>query len=372
MGGHVAPEYPTVIHGLKIANATLPRSVGLEIYSTTSGKQGVFALDGLQKNITLPAKGVGKYKTAKTIRPGNKADRLTLSFYEFDYAGDGSRAILNQPIGTFTLTGEDFPALLPEGSEVEVTVSFDASRRITYSVYVPSLDETIERQGERDVQKTEDAQALLDDIEDARQLVRKLEEAGDPVTLTKSAKQLDEMERLLEARRDDVNTTLDVRESLKKTFIVLEKQEAATQWPSMEQELTEALGHLHTNQERYGTPQTKALMAEYERRVVVVKAAQDYRAGEGLAREMRLFAFSLVAEDIGLWVSWLKEYDDEFDSTEWTDRRAARRVLDEAKTMVATNPSLQRAEQAVRALWALQPPSALANDKRINDELLRG
>lgn len=365
------PNIITVIHGLKIAHATLPRGVGLEIYSTADGKQGVFALKGLEKNTTLPAKGVGKYKTPKTIRPGNKADRLTLSFYEFDFAGDGSRAILNQPIGSFTLTGEDFPALLPEGSEVEVTVNFDASRRITYSVFVPSLDDTVERTGDRDVQKTEGADALLSDIEDARLLVNKLEENGDPVALAKSTKQLDEMERLLEAR-NDVNTTLDVRESLKKTFIALEKQEAARQWPSMEQELSNVLEHLQTNQQRYGDSQSKSLMAEYERRVAVVKAAHDYRGAEGLAKEMRMFAFSLVAEDIGLWVSWLKEYDEEFDTTEWTDRRTARRTLDDAKAMVATNPSLARAQQAVRALWALQPPSALVGDKRISDELLRG
>lgn len=366
------PNTITVIHGLKIANATLPRGVGLEIYDTASGRQGVFALEGLQKNRTLPAKGTGKYKTAKTMRPGNKGDRLTLSFYEFDFAGDGSRAILNEPIGSFTLTGEDLPALLPEGSEVEVTVSFDASRRFTFSVYIPSLDETIERKGERDVQKTESAQALLEDIEEARQLVTKLEETGDPVAMTKSTKQLDDMERLLQSRRDDVNTTLDVRESLKKTFIALEKQEAASKWPSMEQELNDALQYLHINQERYGTAQSKSMMAEYERRVAVVKAAQDFRAGEGLAKELRIFGFSLVAEDIGLWVSWLKEYDDEFDTIEWTDRRAARRALDEAKHMITTNPSLQRAQQAVRGLWALQPASALAGDKRISDELLRG
>jgi molecular chaperone DnaK len=366
------PNAITVIHGLKIANATLPRGVGLEIYSTTSGKQGVFPLEGLRKNTTLPAKGTGKYKTAKMIRPGNKADRLTLSFYEFDFGGEGSRAILNQPIGSFTLTGEDLPALLPEASDVEVTVSFDASRRVTFSVYIPSLDETLERKGDRDVQKTESSHSLLADIEDARLLVNKLEETGDPVVLTKSSEKLAEMERLLEARKDDVNTTLDVRESLKKVFINLEKQEAASQWPTVEQHLDGALTYLHTNQQRYGDGQSKALMAEYDRRVTIVKAAKDYRAAEGLAEEMLTFAHALTFGDIGMWVSFLKEYDDEFDTHVWTDRRAARRVLDEAKVMIATNPSLQRAQQAVRSLWALQPPSALAGDKRINDELLRG
>lgn len=365
------PNTITVIHGLKIANATLPRGIGLEIYDTTTGRQGVSALPGLEKNTTLPARGTGRYKTAKTIRPANGSDRLTISFYEFDFGGDGSRAILNEPIGSFTLSGEDLPALLPEGSEVEVTLNFDASRRFDFSVFIPSLDETIERKGERDVQKTESAQALLSDIEEARQLVSKLEETGDPIALAKSAKHLDEMERLLEARMNDVGTTLDVRESLKKEFISLDKLEAASKWPSLEQELFSSLEYLRTNQERYGTSQTETLTVEYERRVDIVRVAQDYRAGESLAKEIDAFAHSLSAEDLGLWVRFLKQCDDDFDSTEWTDRRAARRVLNDAKAMIASSPSLQGAKQAMRALWALQPPSAVIADKRISDELLR-
>ena len=79
------PSSITIIHGLKIANSTLPYSIGLEVYSTLDGKQGVYAFKGLEKNKTLPAKGKGSYKTAKDIRPGNRTDKFTVRFYEFEY-----------------------------------------------------------------------------------------------------------------------------------------------------------------------------------------------------------------------------------------------------------------------------------------------
>ena len=57
------PSSITIIQGMKIANATLPYSVGLELYDTVDNKQGVYPLAGLEKNKTLPAKGKGSFKT---------------------------------------------------------------------------------------------------------------------------------------------------------------------------------------------------------------------------------------------------------------------------------------------------------------------
>ena len=138
------PSSITIIHGLKIANPTLPLSIGLEVYSTLDGNQGVYAFKGLEKNKTLPAKGKGTYKTAKDIRPGNRLDKFTIQFYDFEYGGDGSRAIFNNPIGGTTVTGEKFPSMLPAQSEVDLTLSIDASRRLSLSIYISSFDETIE------------------------------------------------------------------------------------------------------------------------------------------------------------------------------------------------------------------------------------
>ena len=76
------PSSITIIQGMKIANATLPYNVGIEVYDTVDNKQGVYPLAGLEKNKTLPAKGKGSFKTMKDIRPGVKEDQLLIPIYE--------------------------------------------------------------------------------------------------------------------------------------------------------------------------------------------------------------------------------------------------------------------------------------------------
>ena len=365
------PNTITVIHGLKIANATLPRGVGLEVYNITTGTRGVFAIPGLKKNTTLPASGKDTYKTAKDLRPGKKTDKIVLSFFEFDYAGDGSRAIHNQPIGSITLTGEDLPAHLPAGSDIEVTVSFDASRKTKFSVFIPSLDETIEPQVERDIQLTESAESLLEDIEEARILIQKLEAIVPVDVIAEKSNQLDEMVQLLSNRSEDVHTTLDVRESLKKTFIAIEKLETDGHWPKVEAKLDSAMESLLVNDQRYGNDKSKLMVDEYQKLCIAAKVDKNEKVAKQLIDEMFSLSFTLMQEDIGLWMSWIKDYDQAFETIEWSDKKEARRILNQAKTMIATNPSRSRVEDAVRALWKLMPKSVKEADSRISDELLR-
>ena len=70
-------------------------------------------------------------------------------------------------------------------------------------------------------------------------------------------------------------------------------------------------------------------------------------------------------------MSWIKEYDQDFEITEWTDKREARRVLNDAKSMIATNPSKSKVEEAVRTLWSLMPKEKREAAQRASDDILR-
>jgi molecular chaperone DnaK len=365
------PSSISIIHGLKIANPTLPFSIGLEIYSTLEGKQGVYAFQGLEKNKTLPAKGKGIYKTAKDIRPGNSADKFTIQFYEFSHGGSGSRAILNSPIGGATITGEQLPAMLPSQSEVELTLSVDASRRRSLSIYIPTLDETFDLQLESNTQKAEDVRTLMDDIELARDIAKKLASTEQSSEVDEYKSDLDELERLLSDRGNDYDTKVGARDKLQKTFIALDKAESSNMWPDLDSKLDAAMEQLMVNDERYGDEKSKQFVADYQKRVRNAKSEKDYNAGKRLLDELISFSFALIAQDIGLWMSLIKEYDQEFEATDWTDRREARRVLNDAKSMIAINPSRSKVEEAVRTLWSLMPKEKREAAQRANDDILR-
>jgi molecular chaperone DnaK len=365
------PSSITIIHGLKIANPTLPYSIGLEVYNTLDGKQGVYEFKGLKKNNTLPAKGKGTYKTAKDIRPGNRSDKFTVQFYEFSYGDEGSRAILNDLYGGATVTGEQLPAMLPAQSEVELTLSIDASRRASLSIYIPTLDETIDLQFESSTLKSEDVADLLADVEQAREVAEKLESGEKSAYISEFKNDLNEVERLLNNRGNDVDIKVMARQKLQKTFIALEKIESTNRWPELEAELDSAMEYLLVNDERYGNEKSQPLIADYQKRVRHAKSEKNYNAGKQLLDEIHAFSFALIGQDIGLWMSWIKEYDQDFETTEWTDKREARRVLNDAKSMIATNPSKSKVEEAVRTLWSLMPKEKREAAQRASDDILR-
>ena len=139
------PKEITIIQGSKIGNATLPMNIGIEVKDNTTGLIRFKTVNGLEKNTTLPA--VGKthaLKTQKQIRPGVKDDFIKIPLYEGDTGADGTKAINNEHIKDVIISGEDLPKLLPAGSEVELTINVDASRRNKFEVFFPYLDETIE------------------------------------------------------------------------------------------------------------------------------------------------------------------------------------------------------------------------------------
>lgn len=364
------PSSITIIQGMKIANATLPYSVGIEVYDTVDNKQGVYPLAGLEKNKTLPAKGKGSFKTMKDIRPGVKEDQLLIPIYELSRENAGSRAILNTFFGKFAITGQDISSFLPAGSEVEVTLNIDASRRGKLSVYLPSLDESfdivIEPTIEKDVKKEE----LQKEIVQAKATAQRLVNEGNSVA-EKQLEQLDEAEQVLNDRGHERSSKEEVRAKLQESLIELDKQEEAGEWPKVKQELQETLNHLIMQNKRYGNTQTNRLVEESEEHVRQVMAAKDIQSAKKLEGQLSSMAFELQGQDISFWVGAIYYLDESFDEIKWTNRTEAYRGVQNLKQLLNMNPNKDRLEQAVWEVVQLMSPESKAAMQNVNNDLLR-
>ena len=364
------PNSITIIQGMKIANATLPYSIGLELYDTVDNKQGVYPLAGLEKNKTLPAKGKGSFKTMKDIRPGIKEDQILIPLYELSRANEGSRAILNSFFGKFAITGQDISGFLPSGSEVEVTLNIDASRRGKLSVYLPSLDESfdivIEPTIEKDVKKEE----LQKEIVQAKATAQRLVNEGNSVA-EKQLEQLDEAEQVLNDRGHERSSKEEVRAKLQESLIELDKQEEAGEWPKVKQELQETLNHLIMQNKRYGNTQTNRLVEESEEHVRQVMAAKDIQSAKKLESQLSSMAFELQGQDISFWVGAIYYLDESFDEIKWTNRTEAYRGVQNLKQLLNMNPNKDRLEQAVWEVVQLMSPESKAAMQNVNNDLLR-
>ena len=144
--GNILPCTPnefTIIQGSKIGSATIPYNIGIEVWNEETEKAIFRSIKGLEKNKTLPAIGIENgLKTSNDIRPGLAEDFIKIPIYQAEYAGDGLPAIYFQYVSEVRLSGENLPAFLPAGSDIELTVKVDRSEKMSVEVYIPQLDHT--------------------------------------------------------------------------------------------------------------------------------------------------------------------------------------------------------------------------------------
>lgn len=364
------PSTITIIQGLKIANATLPYSIGIEVYDTLVAKQGVWPLAGLEKNKTLPAKGKGTYKTMQDVRPGVKDDVITIPTYEINFGKEGSKAIFNTRFGEISVSGEDLPGFLPSGSDVEVTLSIDSSRRAKYELYFPSLDETYEKQLASEIKTDIPTSQLKREINEARTVAQELSHSGNK-DADKRVQELDEAERLLDERSDDRDTKEKVKTSLTKTLIELDEYQEQGAWPKAELDLEDAIEDLRDINNEKGNARTSSLLTEFEAQARQIISKKDVQSAAKLTEEINSMAFSLRQQDTGFWVGILEYMDYGFDDIQWTDRDAAFRGVQHAKRLLQTNPSHEQLKDAVIIIIGLMKPESRAEMNNVDTSLLR-
>lgn len=360
------PARITIIQGLKAAKSTLPHSICIDSVLTGSGKQRLVVLEGLEKNNTLPAKGKGVFKTQKAIRPGNKADVLTIPIIEGE---PGEQSVLNQGAAEIKCTGEDLSALLPEGSEVELTVSIDSSRRITLSAYFPYIDENFDVE----VAKTRDTQ--LKEV-DADVISAEIKKAQHTLTLIEGQNadrlydKLTDLQQELQNASNDYDTKQKISENLKSILKELDRVDAAAEWPKIEQDIRDALEDVRLSNEQYGDNETTKLLVLVESKAREVIEQQNIKLGLDLIEQIHAMGFALIRQETGLWISYIKGFDDDFDTQQWSDPNAARQLINQAKQIIATQPSREKIEQIVFALFNLLPEKDIPVSGQTNSELL--
>ena len=142
--GNSIPVFPdsfSVTHGLTVAGAPIPHDIGV-VYAKKGFDSG-FQMEEVcdpffEKSSIPPLRKTNSYKTVKKLEKG-KENSLPIKVYE----GDSSNPSNNETITTLKIDGEKLPYDLPEGTEVDVTISIDESRTVLVEVYLPSVELTL-------------------------------------------------------------------------------------------------------------------------------------------------------------------------------------------------------------------------------------
>ena len=365
--GDLLPSEPagfTIIQGAKIGSATLPYFIGLDIKGRVSGRLEFRGIKGLEKNQSTPAVGVWNgLKTQRQIRPGAKDDFLKIGIYQGPFDAEGTRAIYNEHVYDVVISGEDLPRLLPADSDIDITLKVDESERMTLSAFFPALDHTEEfKIPKNTTQKEVDADWLAGEIEKALQalsILRQEDVSGNNDALDKIDGELHATKTGFERARGDHGGKKEALESLKRVSKDIDALRAAGEWPQLEQELNDVFYRLEETSGKFDNEQAAAIVQQYKHQIPEVIREKNIKVAQELIANMRSLDFAIRDEGLGaqMWVRYLNNFNNDFDSLDWTDRNAARRTLDKGLALAADDPVKAQLRAIVLELFKLLPES---------------
>ncbi len=348
------PKSFTIIQGSKIGNATLAYNFGIEIKKRDTGKIAFETVKGLEKNKSFPATGTRNgLKTQKQIRPGMAADFIRIPLFEGGEGAENTRALYNDHIADIRISGADLPSLLPENSDVDLTISIDRSEKITVTAYFPYLDFSHEVIVESKTTSI-DTYFLENELRKALGSIEELEDNdnnSEKLAATKRA--ILTLEEELENNPNDTDTKLKVLDKLREQLKVLDEIEGAIAWPTLEAKLKEEFYRLEKAQKELGNEQTAKAVNELRRQLDEVLRAKDEKLGHTLLEEIEGLFVQLTF--IYQLINVVQQHNNNFGHYNWRNPQQARQILNEGMQIIASNPTVERLHPIVRRIFDLLP-----------------
>lgn len=349
------PSTFSVIQGSKIGSATLPYNVGIELKDKATGKIRFRTIKGLEKNQSIPAVGTRNgLKTQKQIRPGMDSDFIKIPVYEGEHGSEGTRAIYNEHVTDIKISGADLPSLLPENSDVDLTVNIDRSEKITVTAYFPYLDYSTDI--EVNSTKTSIETAWLEnEIRKAKGSILELKQDGnsDNGKLVKVEEEVNQIERSFENNKNDVDGKQEVLTNLRKSLKLIDELNDTTEWPKLEETLKEEFYRIEDANRDLGNEKTSQVVKQFHGQLDEVIRIKDVKRGNVLLDDMSAFFVQLTF--IYQLIGFVNRYNDDFGSYHWKDSGRARTLINKGLQVIGENPTVEVLHPIVVSLFDLLP-----------------
>jgi molecular chaperone DnaK len=132
----VAPDKFTVAYMLPMAAPPLPHTIAVELTDT----HGQTTYDAIfKRHCPLPAEARRSYKADRTLRPSDPEATLPIKFWETEISDDPQERWW---AGCIHVRADRIKRPIVEGSELELTIKIDPSRKMTVEIFVPLLNES--------------------------------------------------------------------------------------------------------------------------------------------------------------------------------------------------------------------------------------
>lgn len=351
------PKEFTIIQGIGGLNSMqgLTLNWGIEIKKRETGKIEFRQVSGLEQNKSLPATGTANgLKTQKQIRPGMDNDFIKIPLYQGEHGADGTRAIYNEHVYDIIISGADLPALLPENSDVDLTINIDKSQKVSIQAYFPYLDHTAEIDVPTDTVQSVETNWLSNEIRKAKGSIEELKDEGiDNGKIQKAETEIAELEKKFENSKNDVDGKQEVLTNLRKTLKTIDELSETTEWPKLEEELKEEFYRLEKVNKDLGNDKTTQIVNQLRNQLEEVLKTQDIKLGKALAEEIHSVFFQMTL--VYQLINFIRQHNQNFGSYHWKDSNRARQLLNEGLQQIGENPTTEDLHPICRDLIDLLP-----------------
>jgi molecular chaperone DnaK len=349
------PKSFNIIQGSVVGAATLPYNVGIEVKDRATGKIVFTTVTGLEKNKSLPAIGtLNGLKTQKQIRPGMEKDFIKIPIYQGEHGAEGSRAIYNEHVYDIIINGNDLPTLLPENSDVDLTINIDRSQKISVQAYFPYLDDSAEIEVPEGTIQSIETVWLVNEIRKAKGSVSELQNRGNTSNeLVQANMDISKQEKVFRNNPDDVDNKMQVLSNLRKSLKVVDKLNDEKEWPDLEAQLKEEFYRLEKANSELGNERTTQVVHQLKGQLNEVIKVKDVKLGNVVLEEIStLFVhLTLVYQLIG----FLRHHDENFNSYQWKDRSRARTLINQGLQKIGEQPDADVLHPVVISIIDLLP-----------------
>jgi molecular chaperone DnaK len=303
----VDPDRLSYTVGNVFSEVPLPHNFGVGLASNEASWL-------FMKGTALPAKKRGRYRTAFDAHAGRADEIINMPFIE----GLSPRADRNETMGTIRITATEIARDVPAGSEVEVSVSIDASRVISVEAYIPLLDESynLEMDYGNYRERAHDPGQLAAAVEQQKARLAEVREQADETGDQKAQETVQRIdaERLVpDADRSVAAMTADQAAADRCEKLTRDLQQAidqaedALQWPTLVSAAEGLIGAAERDVGQHGDADDQHRLEHLVDAVREGIRSHDVQTLEQRVDELRGFVFSVLDRKgiIQLW--WLDE-----------------------------------------------------------------
>lgn len=356
--GSVLPCFPNevnIMQGIVVGSAVLPYNIGIEVHDGLRSRDIFTPLKGLEKNQPIPAVGVRNgLKTPSNLRPGMECDELLIPIYQGESNSEGTSAIYNDHVFDVIITGDDVPALVPENSDVDITIKLDRSQLMTVEVTFPVIGETVEKAIDVKQRHGVNEMELEKRLREAKSKLNALNAAnGVSAEETKEAQSLiQDVSSRFDGEKSSEDGKMHLLADLRRAFLSMEEVEGKHEWEAIESELRSEYDKLEKANNDLGN-KYDSQVAEVRNQVDQAIRKKDVVVGRQVLEvvEQLFVAVTYIYQLMG----FVKFHSNNFNQVKWTDPTRARQLLNQAQDVISNNPTESKLRPIVIQIIELMP-----------------